>query len=99
MNLVIDIGNTVAKLAVFDKEEVVEVLRGSNHSLDCLTMLCNKYPIEKGIIASVITLSNTIRKQLAKQSVPFLELTYCTPVPIENLYKTPETLGWTDWLP
>ena len=69
MNLVIDIGNTVAKLAVFDKEEVVEVLRGSNHSLDCLTMLCNKYPIEKGIIASVITLSNTIRKQLAKQSV------------------------------
>ena len=93
MNLVIDIGNTVAKLAVFDKEEVVEVLRGSNHSLDCLTMLCNKYPIEKGIIASVITLSNTIRKQLAKQSVPFLELTYRTPVPIENLYKTPETLG------
>ena len=92
MNLVIDIGNTVAKLAVFDKEEVVEVLRGSNHSLDCLTMLCNKYPIEK-IIASVITLSNTIRKQLAKQSVPFLELTYRTPVPIENLYKTPETLG------
>ena len=56
-------------------------------------MLCNKYPIEKGIIASVITLSNTIRKQLAKQSVPFLELTYRTPVPIENLYKTPETLG------
>jgi type III pantothenate kinase len=93
VNLVIDIGNTVAKLAVFDKEEVVEVLRGSNHSLDCLTMLCNKYPIEKGIIASVITLSNTIRKQLAKQSVPFLELTYRTPVPIENLYKTPETLG------
>ena len=72
MNLVIDIGNTVAKLAVFDKEEVVEVLRGSNHSLDCLTMLCNKYPIEKGIIASVITLSNTIRKQLANNQYPFL---------------------------
>ena len=27
VNLVIDIGNTVAKLAVFDNEEVVEVLR------------------------------------------------------------------------
>ena len=55
VNLVIDIGNTVAKLAVFDGDEVVEVLRGSNHSLDCLTMLCNKYPIERVIIASVIT--------------------------------------------
>lgn len=93
VNLVIDIGNTVAKLAVFDNEEVVEVLRGSNHSLDCLNMLCNKYPIERGIIASVITLSNTIRKQLAKQPIPFLELTYRTPVPIKNYYKTPETLG------
>ena len=47
MNLVIDIGNTVAKLAVFDNEDIVEIIRGSNHSLDCLPMLCNKYPIER----------------------------------------------------
>ena len=66
MNLVIDIGNTVAKLAVFDKEEMVEVLRGSNHSLDYLPMLCHKYPIGHIIIASVISLSNTIRRQLKK---------------------------------
>ena len=93
MNLVIDIGNTVAKLAVFDGDEVIEVLRGSNHSLDCLSMLCSKYPIEKSIIASVITLSNTIKKQLAKLNIPVLELTYQTPIPIKNLYKTPQTLG------
>ena len=93
MNLVIDIGNTVAKLAVFDGDEVIEVLRGSNHSLDCLSMLCSKYSIEKSIIASVITLSNTIKKQLAKLNIPVLELTYQTPIPIKNLYKTPQTLG------
>ena len=93
MNLVIDIGNTVAKLAVFDALEVVEVLRGSNHSLDCLTMLCNKYPIERGIIASVITLSNTIRRQLAKLHFQMLELTWQTPVPIQNKYRSPQTLG------
>ncbi len=93
MNLIIDIGNTVAKIAVFSGDEIVEVLRGSNHSIDCVGMLCNKYPITKGIIASVITLSNTIRKQLAKLNFPVLELTYKTPVPIQNLYKTPETLG------
>ena len=93
VNLVIDIGNTVAKLAVFDGDKVVEVLRGSNHSLDWLSMLCNKYPIERGIIASVITLSNTIRRQLAGVPFEIIELNHLTPIPIRNLYKTPETLG------
>ena len=93
MNLVIDIGNTVAKLAIFDHEDIVEIIRGSNHSLDCLPMLCNKYSIERMIIASVITLSNTIKRQLKKVDIPILELTHKTPVPIQNMYKTPETLG------
>ncbi len=93
VNLVIDIGNTIAKLAVFDGDEVVEVLRGSNHSLDWLSMLCHKYQIERGIIASVITLSNTIRRQLRSVKFDIMELDYRTPVPIRNFYKTPQTLG------
>ncbi len=95
VNLIIDIGNTVAKLAVFnDQGEMIEVLRGSNHSLDYLSQLCHRYPIKRGIIASVITLSNTIRRQLAQlHNIPIMELTHHTPVPINNRYKTPETLG------
>ena len=93
VNLIIDIGNTVAKLAVFDGDEQVEILRGSNHSLDCIKILCHKYPIDRCIIASVITLSNTIKKQLANVSFPVLTLDYKTPIPITNKYKTPETLG------
>ena len=58
-----------------------------------MKILCNKYKIEKCIIASVITLSNTIRRQLANIDFPILELNYQTPVPIENKYKSPETLG------
>ena len=93
MNLIIDIGNTVAKIAIFEEDTVVDVIRGSNHSLDCLSMLCHKYPIDRAIIASVITLSNTIRRQLAKLPFPVVELNYKTPVPIKNQYRTPETLG------
>ena len=93
MNLIIDIGNSVAKLAIFDKDELVEVFRGSNHSLDSLPMLCSRYPLERGIIASVITLSNTIRRQLDKLPFKIIELSHETPVPITNLYKTPQTLG------
>ncbi|WP_300728428.1 type III pantothenate kinase [uncultured Bacteroides sp.] len=93
MNLIIDIGNTIAKIAVFDHGEVVEVIRGSNHSLDCLKMLCHKYSFKRGIIASVITLSKTIRKQLTELEFPVMELNHKTPIPIHNMYKTPETLG------
>lgn len=93
MNLIIDIGNSVAKLAIFDKGELVEVFRGSNHSLDCLPMLCSRYTLEQGIIASVITLSNTIKKQLEQLPFKIIELNYNTPVPIVNLYQTPQTLG------
>ena len=93
MNLAIDIGNTVAKLALFDNGELVEVLSSSNHSLDCLAMLCQKYPVERAVMESVIKVSRTIRRQLAKIEVPVLELTYRTPVPINNRYRTPETLG------
>ena len=93
MNLIIDIGNSVAKLAIFDKGELVEVFRGSNHSLDCLPMLCSRYPLKRGIIASVITLSNTIRRQLGRLPFNIIELSHETPVPITNLYKTPQTLG------
>ena len=93
VNLIIDIGNTVAKLAVFDGDEQIEVLRGSNHSLDCMKILCHKYKIDKCIIASVITLSNTIKRQLSGVDFPVLELTHETPVPIINKYRTPSTLG------
>ena len=93
MYLIIDIGNSVAKLAIFKNGKVIEVFRGSNHSLDCLPMFCSKYSIKKGILASVIVLSNTIKRQLEGLPFPVIELTYQTPIPITNLYKTPQTLG------
>lgn len=93
MNLIIDIGNSLAKLAVFDRGEVVEVIRGSRYSLDSLPMLCSKYHITRGIISSVITLSNTIRRQLGELDFPVIELDWQTPIPIKNLYDTPQTLG------
>ena len=43
MNLIIDIGNTVAKVALFDRTSMVEVVYDSNQSLDSLEAVCNKY--------------------------------------------------------
>ena len=93
VNLIIDIGNSVSKIAVFDKGTLVEVFRDSNQSLDCLPLFCHKYPLQKGIISSVITLSDTILEQLKKLPFPLIELNHQTSIPITNLYKTPQTLG------
>lgn len=93
MNLIIDIGNSVAKLAVFDSNEMVEIRHCSNQTLDQLPDLCNRYAIKKGILSSVITLNEKCRKQLDELKIPIIELSYRTPVPIKNLYQTPQTLG------
>lgn len=93
MNLIIDIGNTAAKLAVFEQGEIQEIVRCSNQSLEGLASLCNRYPIRKGILASVISISEEVRQQLSQLPFPILEFTYQTPIPIRNLYQTPQTLG------
>ena len=93
MNLIIDIGNTASKIAVFEQGEIKETVRCSNQSLEQLTDLCNRYPVRKGILSSVVTLSEDIRSQLEQLSFPLVEFSYRTPIPIRNLYQTPQTLG------
>lgn len=94
MNLVIDIGNTVVKIALFEKNEIVEVIYETERSLDCLEHLCSKYSPEKGILATVVDIDETMRSGLERLPVPLLRLGADTPLPIVNLYETPETLGY-----
>lgn len=93
MHLVIDIGNTSAKIAVFSQGEMKDMIRCSNQSLKELDAFCQTYPIRKGIWASVISLSEEVQQQLQQLPFPMMELTYQTPIPIRNLYRTPQTLG------
>ena len=94
MNLVIDIGNTVAKIAVFDEADIVRVFYDSNRTLEHLPDVCAGYAVEKAIVATVIDLSEQASVQLARLPVPLLWLDEKTPLPIENLYETPQTLGY-----
>ena len=84
----------MAKVALFDNGEMVEVLTESNQSLDCLEALCLKHPIERGIVATVIDLNERILAELAALPFPVLWLDDKTPLPVVNLYETPETLGY-----
>ena len=93
MHLIIDIGNTSAKVAVFSQGEMKDMIRCSNQSLKEFDAFCQAYPIRKGIWASVISLSEEVKHQLQQLPFPMLEFTYQTPIPIRNLYRTPQTLG------
>ena len=94
LNLIIDIGNTAAKVALFDGGEMVEVLTESNQSLDCLEALCVKYPVEQGIVATVIDLSERVLAALVALPFPLLWLRFRSP----TCTKLPKRWDTTEWL-
>lgn len=93
MQLVIDIGNTVAKLAAFRGNELVEVAYASNETLAELPAFCSKYPFKQGIWCSVINLSAEAMSRIHAVPVPCLHFTHTVQIPLRNAYDTPETLG------
>lgn len=93
MNLVIDIGNTIAKFAAFDEETIVEVVYDSNETLEQLPAFTQKYIFDKAIIATVIDLGIVALQRLESLNCSLLWLDDKTPAPVENLYETPKTLG------
>jgi type III pantothenate kinase len=94
MNLVIDIGNTRTKYSVFNGDEMV-----TSNSVDeflplHLQQIKNKYKsISKVILSSVKEYPNDLEVALKKNFKTFIELNKDTILPIENDYKTKETLG------
>ena len=83
-----------AKIAVFKDKDIVEVFYDSNQTLENLPDICSKYAVEKAIAATVIDLNEQVSAQLARLPVPLLWLNETTSLPVENLYETPETLGY-----
>lgn len=94
MNLIIDIGNTQAKLVVFDGDSPVTELRTSNETLEALPLVLEQFSIRRAIVASVGAPSPTLDLMLGSLPFPTLRMTPSTPLPlIENHYRTPHTLG------
>lgn len=94
MNLVIDVGNTLIKLGVFDLQQLkVKKTCVSNDFLHVLAELSENFPeIKHTLVASVGNLSNAHLEALKKHYAVF-QLNQQTKVPFINKYGTPETLG------
>lgn len=94
MKLVIDIGNTCAKLVCFDGDSVIEELRMDKHEDGVLRGFCDKYDFSCGIWSAVSKPGQVIDEAIASLPFPMLKLVSGqTPIPIINKYSTPHTLG------
>jgi len=93
MNLIVDTGNTRVKLAVFEKDTLVEVLFIEvNNFLSETKKILKKYRITAGILSNVSFISEKELQKL-QNILNLLVLSSSTNVPFTNLYETPETLG------
>ena len=94
MNLAIDIGNTLAKAAVIDGGQVVDVYKTETLTPAWLDEIFAACPgIDRAILSSVRGGEEALAGWLQGRLKRFIRFDHTTPVPIENGYKTPETLG------
>lgn len=93
MKLVIDIGNSFTKLAVFKSDEIIDFKVIEKVTIDVLEDIFREYPqISSSIISSVAVHDISLNEYLIQRGF-FIELNHSTPVPFINRYDTPETLG------
>lgn len=94
MNLVIDAGNTLIKVAVFEKEQLIfQEIVDENRLPLRLKEICDEFPkIKWAMVASV---RNLELKTMAVLAVfcKVLRLDQNTKTPFKNSYATPSTLG------
>jgi type III pantothenate kinase len=93
LNLVADIGNTQVKLAWFDQGRLIESFRAEQGHWDELTRMIQERPSTHAILSSVNKTADPLIKSLHQMKTSVLHLDHTTPLPLEIVYATPETLG------
>ena len=91
MNLIIDIGNTRTKVAVFDGDTLMEQWVYERITPECISSITKMYSISKAIVSSVG--KDVDCKNLLSGIPRYFDLSSQLKLPITNMYKTPNTLG------
>ncbi|MBE9487868.1 MAG: type III pantothenate kinase [Bacteroidetes bacterium] len=95
MKLIIDIGNTLAKIALYRSNDDIKVFRCKDITLSFVSEIINKEKnkIDGAILCSVREKNVELIEYLNSIFPNFIEVTYSTPMPIDIDYDTPKTLG------
>jgi len=94
MHLIIDVGNSFVKLAVFKENRLLDkqTVKLSNTLKELTSLKNNNLKIKKAIISSVGRLTESDTRAIS-QLFDLTILSSETKLPFTNLYETPKTLG------
>ncbi|WP_225035103.1 type III pantothenate kinase [Winogradskyella sp. SM1960] len=94
MNLIVDVGNTYVKFAVFNKADLIYKLsfKLNEFKIQYKTLKKSFPKLKKAIISSVGHLSDE-HVELIKNDLIVIQLTSNVNFPFKNDYQTPKTLG------
>ncbi len=94
MNLIVDIGNSIAKLAVFQQDEILKKTSADKLSLNKnISEIFQLYPEIKKVVVSNVSSAKWELPPNLKNEVEVIELSAETSLPFKNNYGTPKTLG------
>ncbi|MFK5879746.1 MAG: type III pantothenate kinase [Flavobacteriaceae bacterium] len=94
MNLIIDVGNTQVKLAVFEGSELLfNTVCEKDLLIGELQKIKKNFLINQSIISTVTLFSDNELTEIKKIYPQLVQLSHNTTVPFKNLYGTPQTLG------
>lgn len=91
----IDIGNTLAKYALFKEGKLIQAFSIKNTELLQLQEYAGKNTEIKSVLLSSVVNNRTTEELInfLRKQFYFMELSATTFLPLENLYETPNTLG------
>ncbi|MEH6535152.1 MAG: type III pantothenate kinase [Psychroserpens sp.] len=94
MNLIVDVGNTFVKFAVYKQSKLIEKVVGELKNFENLVfeVLKDHPDINQGIVSSVGKLEKSQIKAI-ETKIKVIELSHKLELPFKNLYATPKTLG------
>ena len=94
MNLIVDIGNSMIKMAVVDRGQVLCMERyASVQEVDSSELFDRYQGLKRAIVASTGMPTAEVAAVLSRRGLDVLEMNAQTPVPIGNDYLTPKSLG------
>ena len=92
MNLVLDVGNSLLKIALFEKSELIQKFKFSENYKRNIEDLISNYKVTHSIISNVGRIDDSIINIL-KESTNLLLVSNQLKIPFKNLYKSKNTLG------
>jgi len=93
LKLIIDIGNSRTKFAIFQKDKLLNLQVFENPELVFLMKILQTFPdVDASVLSAVKDYPGVFDDVLKKHGF-FVKLDETTPLPFKNFYKTPKSLG------